>query len=137
MRRKRLTSLKETDAFQQPRAWEPSKLSKSRPVGTMSVMESGAHPNQEKAPDKRQTSACNYHQLEMHGVHLPISDYLFVPLLPGLNAVACCSGTPKTMEAAPTIPPGCSYIHELQTQNVDLMCNNVQAGHTCESHNSS
>jgi hypothetical protein len=52
MRRKRLTSLKETDAFQQPMAWETSKLSKSRPVGTGSVMESGAHPNKEKHPTK-------------------------------------------------------------------------------------
>ena len=37
MRRKRLTSLKETDAFQQRTACEPSKLSKSRPVGQMKM----------------------------------------------------------------------------------------------------
>jgi hypothetical protein len=37
MRRKRLTSLKETDAFQQPTACEPSKLSKVRPIGQMKM----------------------------------------------------------------------------------------------------
>jgi hypothetical protein len=37
MRRKRLTSLKETDAFQQPTACEPSKLSKVRPTGQMKM----------------------------------------------------------------------------------------------------
>ena len=37
----------------------------------------------------------------------------------GLNVGLCCSGAPKTTEAAPTIPPGCSYIQELQTQSVD------------------
>ena len=51
---------------------------------------------------------------EMHGVHRPLSDYLFVPLLPSLNVDVRCSGAPRTTEAAPTNPPGSSYIYELQ-----------------------
>ena len=48
MRRKRLTSLKETDAFRQQTAWEPSKLSKSRPGGKVSDKTSGAQANTER-----------------------------------------------------------------------------------------
>ena len=33
-----------------------------------------------------------------------IFHYLFVPLLPSLNVDVCCSGAPRTMEAAPAIP---------------------------------
>ena len=47
---------------------------------------------------------------EMHGVHRPLSDYLFVPLLPSLNVDVRCSGAPRTTEAAPTNPPGCSWL---------------------------
>ena len=119
MRRKRLTSLKETDAFQQPTACEPSKLSKSRPGGKVSDKTSGAQANTERlrrylrkrqpiiGHNSSQLSSCRMSWLSIF--HLKAS----------LAIDACCSGAPRTTEAAPTNPPGCSYTHELQTQRID------------------
>jgi hypothetical protein len=50
MRRERLTSLKETDEFQQHTAWEPFKLSKSRPLWRMQTKDSEKE-SAEKIPE--------------------------------------------------------------------------------------
>ena len=34
------------------------------------------------------------------------------PLLPSLNVDVCCSGAPRTTEAAPAISPGSSYTYD-------------------------
>ena len=69
------------------------------------VMESGAHPSKEKASDKGQTSTYNC----LTDANRKYSFVLHAPLLPSLDVDVCCSGAPRTTEAAPTIPPGCSW----------------------------
>ena len=77
-------------------------------------MESGAHPSKEKASDKGQTSTYNC----LNDANRKYSFVLHAPLLHSLDVDVCCSGAPRTTEAAPTIPPGCSWDVKAWTQLV-------------------
>ena len=90
-------------------------------------MESETHPNKEKASDKGQTSACNC--LKEHSAYESVADanrknaefisyglfeqQVLLALLHSLNVDVCCSGAPRTKEAAPAISLG------LGTQSMD------------------
>ena len=148
MRRKRLTSLKETDAFQQQTAWEPSKLSKSGPGGKASAKTLGVQAKMERLRlrrylrkqqpavlfhDSSQFSSCGMSRLSIFRLKSP----------PCNRRVLFWR---SQNHGGSSYKPGCSYTHELQTQRVDTttrrrtLCTMFELdihAITCESPNSS